>query len=141
MMVNKKEGDKMRNYQKVAELVLPLLLVAVQAYATIETSGVGVEVPGKTLADFQKEYSGTKPIVAWHKYQEYRRLQNAPRPTLEASRMRTEPLVYDEFSGTKPIVRFINQNRPKAKTTEHVYVAPAPDSGTKPVVAFLRKRS
>lgn len=130
----------MRNYQKVLAVALPLLFVAVQAYAAMEATGV--QVPAKTLGDFQKEYSGTKPIVAWNKYQEYKRLQNAPRPTLEASRMRTEPAVFDEYAGTKPIVRFLNLNRPRvAPTRGYVYIAPASDSGTKPVVAFLKKRS
>lgn len=124
----------MGNISKMVGFLLILLLVRVPAYAVVETAGA--IAPAKTLADFQREYSSTKPVVAWHKYQEYKRLQLAPRPTLEVSRMRREPMIYNVFSGTKPIIKALKP--PQAKNTGYTGF-PSVSSGTKPVIAFLRR--
>jgi hypothetical protein len=66
--------------------ILTLSLVVVgPAYAAYEGT-VSPLVPQKTLVDFQKEYSGTKPVVASLKYYDY--LKNAPNTTLDVSHIR-----------------------------------------------------
>lgn len=93
---------------KVLGVLAVLAALAIPAYAAVESAS---EIPGKTLADFQREYSGTKPVIAWLKFQEYQMLQRTPRTSLETSRMRTETVSADEDydHGTKPVVRFLRR--------------------------------
>ena len=130
----------MKNFNRILGGTLVTLLVVIPAYAAMETAGI--ETPAKTLADFQIQYSGTKPMIAWNKYQEYKTIQNVPRPTLEVSRMRIEPLMVNQFAGTKPAVGFTRKHQAKeiapfVGTREAWRISYL--SGTKPVVAFLRK--
>ena len=121
----------MRNFMKsIAGLAVMAMAVA-PVYAALET----VE-SAKSLADFQKQYAGTKPVVAFDKYREFNTLQKFPRPTLESSRIRTEVEVSD-FSGTKPIVKFTMSHRPQR--TSEAYIEPPYGSGTKPVIAYAKR--
>lgn len=130
----------MKNQIKLITLIAVLGFLAIPAYADEMAAGM----PGKTLADFQKEYSGTKPIVAWNKYHEYLALQKAPRPTLEPSRMRTEHVHPAVASGTKDIVAFLkrgDENRQSLGETNpsnRDYKPASRVSGTKDIVAFTR---
>ncbi len=100
----------MSTVTKLLGLIVILGLVAAPVYGAMETAA---EAPGKTLADFQRAYAGTKPVIAWHKFQEYQMLQKAPRTTLEPSHMRAEskPGVSDENydRGTKPVINFLRR--------------------------------
>ena len=120
--------------KKILGIVVTIMFLAAPAYAVVETGAVGA--PAKTLADFERSYSDTKPIVAWNKYQEYRRLQNAPRPTLSVSRMRTWETFEGGLSGTKPIVR---ATRKHVAVNTGISVLPTAGSGTKPIVGYRRK--
>ncbi len=125
----------MKNVIKGIGVLLVGLFVAMPAYGIVETPEMGV--PAKTLADFQRQYSDTKPVVAWHKYQEYQFLQNVPRPTLEPSRMRTETIRPGEAAlASKPLAEFSRRHRGE----ETGYVGSIQSlSGTKPVVGFWRE--
>lgn len=61
-------------------------VMAAPAYAAYEGGAIVPSTPQKTLGDFQKEYSGTKPVVAFLKYYDY--LKNAPQTTLDVRHMR-----------------------------------------------------
>lgn len=115
-------------------MAVAMMFLAAPAYALVETSAVGV--PAKTLGDFERNYSDTKPIVAWNKYQEYKRLQNAPRPTLSVSRMRTWETFEGGLSGTKPIVR---ATRKHVAVNTGISVLPTVGSETKPIVGYREK--
>lgn len=98
----------MKTASKFLGVMLALLLVAGPALAASE---VGMGAPAKTLKDFEREYSGTKSIVAWNKFNEYQALKNAPQPTLAVSHMRISPSELKTladyrayYSGTKDIV-------------------------------------
>lgn len=112
----------------------PILLAAERA----------AQIPVKTLADFQKEYSGTKPIVAWNKYHEYLALQKAPKATLESSRMRVEYVHSSVASGTKDVVAFLKRGDENRKSAGELYPStrefrPASRvSGTKDIVVFTQ---
>lgn len=103
------------SYLKLIGSLLTLALIAVPAYAVSETAGK--ELPTLTLSDFQR--SGDKPVVAWNKFQDYkRRLRQAPQPTLAPSRMVTNETTaprgmsnWDDSHGTKPVVRFLKQRK------------------------------
>lgn len=124
----------MKNYIKGIGMLLVGLFVAMPAYGMIETSGIAV--PARTLADFQRQYSDTKPVVAWHKYQEYQFLQNAPRPTLEPSRIRETVMLGEAGLASKPNAEFTRRHRGK----ETGYRGSLGFlSGTKPVVGFWRE--
>lgn len=78
----------MKNWVMFLGLFIMISALSIPAYAAGEASEA--VVPVKTLADFQKENPG-KMIVGWYKYEQYKEmLEKAPRPTLEASRIRTE---------------------------------------------------
>ena len=97
----------MRNIMKMAGWMIALVFVTVQAYAVMESAEL--QAPGKSLGDFQKAYSGTKPVVAWHKYQEYLMLEKAPRTTLAPSRMREETASADPAHGSKPVIGLLKR--------------------------------
>lgn len=140
---NEREGKTMKNLNKLLGLVLLIGLIAMPVYAIEEATTMAST---KTLADFQKEYSGTKPIVAWNKYHEYlAELKKAPRPTLEKSRMRIEPdLSVERSRGTKDVVAFTKPSNWGGEGLQK-YVKPtgkfySRDSaaGTKAIVAFTK---
>lgn len=94
----------MKTFIKVA-VVTVILGMAVPAFAI--TQGTG---EGKTLADFQKEFSGTKPVIAWHAYQHYKLFGSVPKPTLgaQAVRVGAEEKSFEDYSrGTKPVVAML----------------------------------
>ncbi len=130
----------MKTQIKLMTLITVLGLFAIPAYADEMAAGM----PGKTLADFQKEYSGTKPIVAWNRYHEYLQLQKAPRPTLESSRARMEvSLPADSSSGTKGVVAFTksanaNSEGLSKNVKQSGNYIPDRASGTKSIVVFTR---
>ena len=95
----------MNTHIKVLTVALVLILVAIPAYAVMETAGGGE----LTLTDFQKMYAGQKPIVAQSEYDwyQYQLKHPAPKVTLEVSRMREEATLADfqkVYAGQKPIV-------------------------------------
>lgn len=80
---------------------------------------MGAPADGKTLQDFQREYSGTKPFVAFEQYQAYRRALRAGREVVirpamvqvgvtDEFRMRNTGKTLSDFlraySFTKPVV-------------------------------------
>ncbi|MBI4549410.1 MAG: hypothetical protein HY714_00590 [Candidatus Omnitrophica bacterium] len=133
----------MKTHTKIAVLLILALIAAVPAFAAAESS---IAVEGKTLADFQREYAGTKPVVAWHKFQEYQLVGSAPRPTLSVNRIRLTPeeMTSTEFArGTKPAVGVLIKSEAeraaaRPKTLGAVEIA-APDQGTKPVLGMLKR--
>lgn len=78
----------MRNFnlKEIALAMAGLLIILTPAYGASEAIGSGAGSPIKTLRDFQKEYSGTKPVVAHLKYYDY--LKNTPKATLDVGHMR-----------------------------------------------------
>jgi hypothetical protein len=78
----------------------------------------------QTLADFQKIYSGTKPMVAYAKYGESQFLKKYPQPALNVSRMSVKGAPV-RGQGTKPTVL------PARSVNTGSYV-PAHRTGTKP---------
>jgi hypothetical protein len=121
--------------------LLAVTWVATNATAMVETGGI--VAPEKTLADFQRENAGTKLVVAWNKYAEYK---SFPRPTLEAGRIRTEAMapaktaVADYAAGTKWVVGFwksLEGEREAVKMPVRV-IASDQGSGTKWIVRFLK---
>ncbi len=130
----------MKTQIKLMTLIAVLGWLAIPAYADEMAAGM----PGKTLSDFQKEYSGTKPIVAWNKYQEYLQLQKTPRPTLEPSRARMEAnLPADSSSGTKAVVAFTKSANADSEglakdVKQSGNYMPERTSGTKSIVAFTK---
>ncbi|HXV28182.1 MAG TPA: hypothetical protein VD913_04375 [bacterium] len=115
-------------------IVTIVMFAAVSAYAAME-AGV-VEVPGKTLGDFERQYSHTKPMIAWSKFQEYRRLENAPRPTLSVSRMRTGGTFEEGMTWSKPLA--LMGEKPTIEKGE-VFIPVADGSGSKPIVGYRAK--
>lgn len=92
---------------------------ASEAQPAAESFGISGQTNGvKTFRDFQREYSGTKPVAAFHKYQEYRQAQRAGRPVAQPTvlqvgvtdefRMRNTGKTLNDFlraySFTKPVV-------------------------------------
>ena len=129
----------MKTTWKILGLVLMVAAIAIPAYAAGEA---GVAPMGKTLAEFQNDFAGTKPVVAWHKYQDALRLKDAPTPTLSVSRMRVSPedMTIDDFAaGTKPVAGWLKYNGPKQQP-EAVESASKEISlsGTKPFVGALK---
>ena len=136
----------MKNSYKVLGLMLVLALIAIPAYAAMETSGSEVVAPVKTLADFQKEWSGSKPITPILKYYDWKTmLELAPKPTLAVSRMRTEGVTLDEKTlanlnrGTKPVIGYIQAEEKKGERLEIIRFSFDETSGTKPAVQQLKK--
>ena len=130
---------------KYSGFLIALGIFAVSAYAF--DSALEQAPTTKTLADFQKEYSGTKSVVAWMKYHDYLALQKMPRPTLESSSMRVEPAPpFKGISGTKDIVKFTRSRNWNSEGLEKYvdksrpFLNPDPAPGTKAVVAFTRSR-
>lgn len=123
----------MKNHQKIAVLMVPLFFAAFQVVSAMEAGGAGV--PIMTFKEFKASHSGTKPSAIFRQYQEYKRVQNAPQPTLDVSRMRTDDAVYNPYSGTKPSVKWMNRNRPVRELTGRIHLGSPSTSGTKPVVA------
>ncbi len=126
-------------------LIIALTVAFILSTTPILTAEIsGEQMPMRTLADFQKEYSGTKPIVAWNKYHEYLALQKAPKPTLEPSRMRFESNAPESARGTKDVVAFLkrgDENRQSLAETHpsmSEYKPASRVSGTKDIVAFTR---
>ncbi len=118
------------------------------AYAASEGMTTDLPPSVKTLGDFQKEYSGTKPVVAYLKYYDY--LKNAPKPTLGLERMRTGPSILgvgtaDQDTGTKPVVKYLKgaggfdsiKREPPARSTSSTSTDPS--AGSKPVLRFLKR--
>ena len=129
----------MKTTWKILGLVLMVAAIAIPAYAAGEA---GVAPMGKTLAEFQNDFAGTKPVVACHKYQDALRLKDAPAPTLSVSRMRVSPedMTIDDFAaGTKPVAGWLKYNGPKQQP-EAVESASKEISlsGTKPFVGALK---
>ncbi len=113
-------------------VVAAMALTAVPAYA-LEAVGVPAV---KTLTDFQREYSGTKPMVAFEKYREFKYLQKFPRPTLDTSRIRTEVVEPSPYlTGTKPFIKALYPTTSLGR----LILGPVSDSGTKPIVAMMRR--
>lgn len=131
---------------KVIVVAVMAVSLSIPAYAMFESVEA---VGGKTLADFQKEFSGTKPVVAWNKYMEYKFLEKAPRPTLGLSHMRIEPgegTITDYARGTKlaaGFVRYEEAQRNKGRAPGRYVAREAAESdvalGTKPVVWMLKR--
>lgn len=78
----------MRNFslEGISGALVGLLIVMTPAYGASETIEPGTVAPMKTLSDFQKEYSGTKSVVAVLKYYDY--LKHAPKTTLNTENIR-----------------------------------------------------
>lgn len=134
----------MKHLIKCSGFLIALGIFAVSAYAF---DSAVEQAPAKTLADFQREYSGTKPVVAWMKYHDYLSLQKMPRPTLEPSRIRMEAAPpYEGASGTKDVVKFTRSGNWNSEGLERYvdksrpFLSPDPAPGTKAVVAFTRSR-
>ncbi len=134
----------MKHLIKYSSFLISLGILAVSAYAL---DSAVEQTPTKTFADFQKEYYGTKPVVAWMKYHDYLALQKMPKPTLEPSRMRIEPAPpFEGISGTKDIVKFTRSRNWNSEGLEKYvdksrpFLNPNPAPGTKAVVAFTRPR-
>lgn len=113
-------------------VVAAVAMTALPAYA-LEAVGVPAI---KSLSDFQREYSGTKPMVAFEKYREFKYLQKFPRPTLDTARIRTEAVEQSPYlTGTKPFIKALYPTTGSG----YVIVGPVSDSGTKPSVAMTRR--
>ncbi len=130
----------MKTTLKVLGLIMMVAAMAIPVYAAGEA---GVAPMGKTLVDFQNDFSGTKPVIGWHKYQDYLRLKDAPAPTLAVSRMRVSPedMTADDFAaGTKPVAGWLNYHSSKQQPA---FVQSASKevslSGTKPFVGALKR--
>lgn len=132
------EGKNMKNAYKLLGLMLVFALTAIPAYGAMETAG-GAVTPTMTFEDFQRDYSGTKPIVATLKFHEYQwLLQYAPRPTLLISRMREEPAAASTL-GTKPVVGILKTSEIKGKELGPIRVTDYDSAaGTKPAVKALK---
>jgi hypothetical protein len=134
----------MKTDTKIAALLILALILAMPAFAA--TEGVTAGIGEKTLADFQKEYAGTKPIVAWHKFQEYQLVGSAPRPTLSVAQIRLSPeemTSLDFARGTKPSVGILmkeeaERTAARGNSAGALEIA-APDQGSKPVVGMLKR--
>lgn len=129
----------MKTTMKILGLILMVAAMAIPAYAAGEA---GVAPMGKTLAEFQNDFAGTKPVVAWHKYQDAVRLKDAPAPTLSVSRMRVSPedmTIDDLAAGTKPVAGWLKYH--SAKQQPGAVLSASNEislSGTKPVVSALK---
>ncbi len=88
----------MKTWTKTTAVAVVLLAAATGANA----AQMAAELPARTLADFQKQYAATKPVVAVQKFWEYEALKATPRPTLAVSHMRTEGDTAD--ISTKPVL-------------------------------------
>ena len=86
----------MKTYQRILGMALTFGLVVVPAYAAVESASGAPQ----TMAEFQKMYSGTKPVIAAEKFQASQYVKELPRPTLTISRIRVEDVVTGQ--GTKP---------------------------------------
>ncbi len=75
----------MKNTKVFLGVLVLSFMVGGIAYSAYEGTA-NVSVPQKTLSDFQKEYSGTKPIAAIMKYYEY--LSQMPKTTLMVNHIR-----------------------------------------------------
>lgn len=93
---------------KTTAKVLAVIAVMATAGAAYAAGGeMAAQVPGKTLADFQAQFAGTKPVVAIDKYLEYQALQLAPKPTLAQPRLREEGR--GPATGTKPVLQMLER--------------------------------
>ncbi len=135
----------MKTTLKVLGFSLAVVALSFPVYAGLE---VGMAPAAKTLIDFQRDFTGTKPVIAWHKYQDYLQMKNVPQPTLGVSRMRVSPeemTANDYAAGTKGIaglLKFWEAKRELARPqTAKIHGAVVRDaaSGTKPVVGFLKR--
>lgn len=135
----------MKTLMKVGMIGVLAGLIAIPAFAFVE--GAGVSAEGKTLADFQREYAGTKPMIAWHKYQDYKLFGEVPQPTLGEKAIRVAPEernLEDFMRGTKPVAGWLAQEeaerRAKLRQGEAIIYLGLPNltSGTKPVVQMLK---
>ena len=95
----------MKTKMKVLGLAVVMGLAAAGAFAAGEEGMV--QVPVKTLPDFQSQYVGTKPVIAIDRYFEYKALQLAPRPTLAPVRMRDDG--QGPATGTKPVAGMLQR--------------------------------
>lgn len=103
----------MKNTVKTMVLLVAISVVVGGIPAMAEQASVGAVAPGLTLSDFQRAYNGDKPIVAWHKYQDYKYRLNHPVPaaTLNANRIRTDSAEWSPSSGAdKPHIATMKQN-------------------------------
>lgn len=101
----------MNTYTKVVAVMVVILLAVAPAFAA---AGAGGIAPAP-LAEYQKAYTGTKPVVAWTMFQDGKVLGKAPRPTLGAARMRFEAGVRDD-AGTKQVAAFVKPHKPEVGT-------------------------
>ncbi len=122
----------MNTYTKVAAVLAVVVLVAAPAFA----AGAAGMAPAP-LVDYQKAYTGTKPVVAWTMYQEGKVLGKAPRPTLGPARLRFEAGVRDEV-GTKQVAAFVKPHKAElgARLGGGEFTGV---TGTKGVVALARR--
>lgn len=79
-------------------LVLGFMAAAAAPAFAMETSAAA---PAQTLSEFQRANTGTKPIVAFVKYNESKFLSQFPEVTLNVSNLRTDAT----GSGTKPLIK------------------------------------
>jgi hypothetical protein len=81
------------------------MLIVVFAVSTMPTYAMveGVSVTPQTMAEFQRAFSGTKPVIAASEYQASKYVTSLPKTTLTLSRVRTETVVKGQ--GTKPGIR------------------------------------
>lgn len=129
-------------------VTLVLSMTALPAFAVSETVQTGISE--LTLADFQR--SGGKPVQAWEQYRQYKyRLAHpAPKPTLEASRMRMAPAEWTladfQRSAGKPVQAWeqyrqyqYRQAHPSAVSRDN-YIGGTFSSSGKPLVDSRKAR-
>jgi hypothetical protein len=86
----------MKNKALYTMMTVLVMMSAMPLYAAVE----GMSVAPQTLGEFQRIYSGTKPVVAASEYQASKYVTRLPQPTLTISRIRTEDV--EKGQGTKP---------------------------------------